>query len=113
MSEHSALLAAAKEKTMLMAYVKDALDAVLEASEGNATSYTCGEVERIAELFEYVGRRDDANVFRLAHAFGDDDESQHHVCSQCREALAEEHGMCGSCLHDAKRSGWEPGTEES
>ena len=39
------------------------------------------------------------------------------VCSECGEAIDEAavgfeaggHGMCGSCLHNAVRSGWEPG----
>ena len=39
------------------------------------------------------------------------------VCSECREAIDEAavgfeaggYGMCGSCLHNAVRSGWEPG----
>lgn len=30
------------------------------------------------------------------------------ACSQCQEQPAEEHGMCASCLHDARRSGWDP-----
>lgn len=36
-------------------------------------------------------------------------------CVECREPVADggpdelEHGMCGSCLHNALRSGWEPG----
>ncbi len=36
------------------------------------------------------------------------------LCSECSESIAVDdlgsgHGMCGSCLHDAVRSGWEPG----
>lgn len=34
-------------------------------------------------------------------------------CSECYESfegqLGAGHGMCASCLHDARRSGWEPG----
>lgn len=32
------------------------------------------------------------------------------ACTECREATAVGHGMCGSCLHDALRSGWVPGS---
>ena len=31
------------------------------------------------------------------------------LCKECGEAPAEEWGMCGSCIHDAERSGWVPG----
>jgi hypothetical protein len=31
------------------------------------------------------------------------------ACSQCDDSDAAEHGMCGSCLHNAYRSGWNPG----
>lgn len=94
------------------AFVSCALDAILSASEGNGGSYTCFEASEIAELFEYVGRKGDADEFLLNHAVGDDEGDMHRACSQCHAALAEDHGMCGSCLHDAKRSGWEPGMEE-
>lgn len=31
-------------------------------------------------------------------------------CSQCGEPADDGgHGMCAACLHDARRSGWEPG----
>lgn len=35
-------------------------------------------------------------------------------CSQCAETIEPDdvhagYGMCGSCVHDALRSGWEPG----
>lgn len=36
-------------------------------------------------------------------------------CSQCDDVIDDtdaDYGMCGSCLHDALRSGWEPGKEE-
>lgn len=34
-----------------------------------------------------------------------------YLCSQCDDGeRAVEHGMCGSCLHNAYRSGWSPGT---
>lgn len=37
-------------------------------------------------------------------------------CENCREGIAADdmhagHGMCGSCLHNATRSGWTPGDE--
>lgn len=30
-------------------------------------------------------------------------------CVECGVEKAEHYGMCASCLHNAKRSGWEPG----
>lgn len=30
-------------------------------------------------------------------------------CLECGEDAAEDYGMCPSCLHNALRSGWEPG----
>lgn len=30
-------------------------------------------------------------------------------CSQCGTEEAEDYGMCESCLHNARRSGWNPG----
>lgn len=30
-------------------------------------------------------------------------------CSQCGTEEAEDYGMCASCLHNARRSGWNPG----
>lgn len=30
------------------------------------------------------------------------------ACSECRESPAKSYGMCASCLHDARRSGWDP-----
>lgn len=97
--------------TALMTYVTGALDAVLDASEGNGGSYTCYEADEIAGLFRHVGRSSDADEFLLNHAVGDDEGDDHHACSQCHAAMAEDHGMCGPCLHDAKRSGWEPGAD--
>ena len=34
------------------------------------------------------------------------------MCSQCHHQPAEDHGMCGGCLHDAYRSGWVPGEDD-
>lgn len=31
------------------------------------------------------------------------------LCSQCGEFPAVDYGMCPRCVHDALRSGWEPG----
>lgn len=36
-----------------------------------------------------------------------------HRCDECGELIAVDdvhagHGMCGSCVHDAVRSGWDP-----
>jgi hypothetical protein len=31
------------------------------------------------------------------------------LCKECRQKNVSEHGMCEGCLHDAYRSGWEPG----
>lgn len=31
-------------------------------------------------------------------------------CTECQEVPATEYGMCDSCIHDATRSGWVPGT---
>ena len=38
------------------------------------------------------------------------------ACVECGEAIERDdvhaaHGMCGSCLHDAYRSGWTPGDD--
>lgn len=50
----------------------------------------------------------------------DDSEEDHesgpeNPCSQCGQDIGDDvhagHGMCASCLHDAVRSGWEPGAE--
>jgi hypothetical protein len=96
----------------LLLYVADALDAIYSASADNGGSYTCSEANRIAELFELVGH-DGHEGFLLNHGQGDDDPNDmHRVCQQCRETFAVEHDMCGPCLHDARRSGWEPGTED-
>jgi len=34
------------------------------------------------------------------------------LCKECLMSPAEEHGMCGPCLHDAYRSGWQPGSTD-
>lgn len=34
------------------------------------------------------------------------------ACSECREYTAVDHGMCPSCEHNARRSGWAPGAEQ-
>lgn len=41
-------------------------------------------------------------------------EEVEETCSECGAAIDDDdyragHGMCGSCLHDAERSGWTPG----
>lgn len=33
-------------------------------------------------------------------------------CRECGDAEADTHGMCASCLHDAYRSGWNPGMDD-
>lgn len=45
-----------------------------------------------------------------------DDGTEPETCSECGDVLVEgpgggDHGMCGSCLHNALRSGWEPGSD--
>lgn len=43
----------------------------------------------------------------------EDDSGPENPCSQCGQGIGDDihagHGMCASCLHDAIRSGWEPG----
>lgn len=50
-----------------------------EAMCDNATSFTCGEAETVAGIYEAVGLNDEARQFLTMHATGDDDESDQHV----------------------------------
>lgn len=45
----------------------------------------------------------------------DEDDDEGTLCKECGEEPAYEgdYGMCSSCLHDAYRSGWVPGTNDS
>lgn len=38
-------------------------------------------------------------------------EVEANLCRECGEEPAEEWGMCGSCIHNAQRSGWNPPSE--
>lgn len=44
----------------------------------------------------------------------EEDDEPASECSECDTPGAKvvEHGMCESCLHDAYRSGWQPGSED-
>lgn len=79
--------------------------------EDIATSLSCMEVDALANLLIAYDMNEDAEALILAHSLGDDEGDEHFglACSQCEVNRAEEHGMCSSCLHDAYRSGWEPG----
>lgn len=44
-------------------------------------------------------------------ALGLDLPEGREACEECGDKPAEEWGMCGSCLHDAKRAGWNPPSE--
>lgn len=60
----------------------------------------------MTELFVVVGRAEyDAET--------DEVEVLSRPCRECEAEEAEEWGMCGSCIHDALRSGWIPGEEGS
>ena len=45
----------------------------------------------------------------VAYLPEDEEDELEDPCSECGNEEAEEHGMCASCLHDAYRSGWQPG----
>jgi hypothetical protein len=97
------------ETTIEMAY-----DEMLDEVYGTAT--VAGyEFETSAALREL-----DPIAYRCGYA---DYVSEHYVeidpadfmespCVECGEQEADEHGMCPSCLHNAYRSGWQPGSEQ-
>lgn len=112
----------------------DALDAV-EVLRMLAAKWEADAAPLTHHGEEYDGaeeERDDAIATTLLEcadavlvAIGDrEDESsasrQHYIdtgrhlptgpaCSECDSTEVEEYGMCASCIHDARRSGWEPG----
>lgn len=78
--------------------------AVLDATVPNTTVHYAVE----------DARTDAKRLVRLASGVVTNDVKRRmasaSLCDQCREAEAEEWGMCGSCIHDAERSGWTPGS---
>jgi hypothetical protein len=72
--------------------------------------------EAAARETRAIGRRE---RYAIATVTIEDDEDEEepeptNPCSQCGEetdpdAMYADYGMCASCLHNAIRSGWEPG----
>lgn len=76
------------------------------------------DADGIALLPEWESSRGARLEFQIAEALGlparPIDCWLAAACSQCADVIDRDdvhagHGMCGSCLHDARRSGWEPG----
>lgn len=64
-----------------------------------------------AEMADYYNRTRDLSGFDLEHPVP---VTFLRPCRECGESVARDdvragYGMCGSCLHDALRSGWTPG----
>lgn len=79
-----------------------------EAADNVADSLiTCADA-----LLVLVGDREDSSSASSQHYI---DTGEHlpsgPACSECNSTDVEEYGMCASCLHDARRSGWNPGDE--
>jgi len=68
----------------------------------------------ILDLIEQAAKAGRAEA--LAIPSTDSREAVQKPCTECGEATERDdvhaaHGMCGSCLHDAYRSGWTPGDD--
>lgn len=83
--------------------------------ENDAERLSYGEIAEIQEAFNLldpsrlVDHPENATIGDML------DELEYELpperpCIECGIHEDEEHGMCGSCLHDAYRSGWQPGT---
>lgn len=56
----------------------DVIDHVHEAFCDHATSFSCGEIEMIAELYRAWGHDDMADSIIRSHADGDDEGDDHY-----------------------------------
>jgi hypothetical protein len=110
--------------------VKRMLFTCFEAFGDNAERFTCTEIETMAHAYRRFGWGEQAETLIAMHAEGDNGGDMHipvyhdgyvidveyrdepeNPCSQeCGESAdSGDHGMCATCLHNALRSGWEPG----
>lgn len=80
--------------------VDKVLAAAQAAQDQAALDSNDDEIDRLREALEEALR-----------ALGLSLPEGREACEQCGEAPAEEFGMCASCIHDAKRSGWNPPSE--
>lgn len=70
-----------------------ALNAILSASENNGGSFTCGEADDIAALFDAFGLEDDKHSFLEQHSDGDEDDEDMHVGYRYRELMSWDDGV--------------------
>lgn len=57
----------------------------------------------------YVSSYDAGRIMTAIMRDADEMTELDNPCSQCETEEAEDYGMCPSCEHNARRSGWNPG----
>lgn len=90
----------ARTVTITEAQERDLLGAAQDAEDASLADSNDGEIEALREAYEAA-----FSVLGIKIPEG------REPCEQCDEAPAVEFGMCDSCIHDARRSGWNPPSE--